>query len=65
MSLTESYMGLVTSQHRDKPQYTAMLDAVLQYSEDVFSCAITIDDEFDLIWLSEHRKIFWVKLWRR
>lgn len=48
MALKDSYMNLVTSQHRDKPKFSAMLSALLQPSEDIFSVAVYLDDEFDL-----------------
>lgn len=48
MALKDSYMNLVTSQHRDKPKFSAMLSVLLQPSEDIFSVAVYLDDEFDL-----------------
>lgn len=48
MALKDSYMGLITSQHRNKPKYEAMLSKLLQYNEDIFSLAVYFDDEFDL-----------------
>lgn len=48
MALKDSYMNLITSQHRNKPKYDAMLSNLLQYSEDIFSLAVYFDDEFDL-----------------
>lgn len=48
MALKDNYLGLITSQHKDKPKYAAMLSALLQHSEDIFSVAVGVDDEFDL-----------------
>lgn len=48
MSLINNYLKLVTSEHRDKPKYTEMLTSLLQYSEDVFTLAVGVDDEFDV-----------------
>ena len=48
MALKDSYMNLVTSQHRDKPKFSAMLSVLLQPSEEIFSVAVYLDDEFDL-----------------
>lgn len=48
VALQDRYLNLITSQHRDKPKYTAMLSALLQHSGDIFSVAVYMDDEFDL-----------------
>lgn len=48
MALKDSYLSLITSQHKDKPKYSAMMSALLQHSEDIFSVAVYMDDEFDL-----------------
>lgn len=48
MSLINNYLKLVTSEHRDKPKYTEMLTSLLQYSEDIFTLAVGVDDEFDV-----------------
>lgn len=42
------YLDLITSEHRDKPKYIAMVTALLQPSDDIFALGITIDDEFDV-----------------
>lgn len=48
MALKDNYMKLITSQHRDKPKFSAMLNAFLQPSEDIFTMAVYLDEEFDL-----------------
>ena len=45
--LVEHYLNLITSEHRDKPKYIAMLTALLQPSDDIFALGVTIGDEFD------------------
>lgn len=46
--LTDSYLNIITSEHRDKPKYIAMVTALLQPLDDIFAIGITIDDEFDV-----------------
>ena len=46
--LVGHYLDLITSEHRDKPKYIAMVNALLQPSDDIFALGITIDDEFDV-----------------
>lgn len=46
--LVGHYLDLITSEHRDKPKYIAMVTALLQPSDDIFALGITIDDEFDV-----------------
>ncbi len=46
--LIDSYKDLITSQHRGKPNYMAVISAVLKHSEDVFKLGIFLDDYFDL-----------------
>lgn len=48
MALKDRYLNLISSQHRDKPKYMATVSALLQHSEDIFSVAVYLDDEFDL-----------------
>ena len=48
MSLLSSYQDLITSEHRGKPKFMATVTALLQYSDDIYSCAVYIDDNFDL-----------------
>lgn len=48
MSLMSAYQDLITSQHRGKPKYNATLLAHLQHTNDIFNCAIYIDDNFDV-----------------
>lgn len=49
MAMIDSYLNLITSEHRDKPKYMAMVTALLQHSDDIFALGITIDDEFDVM----------------
>ena len=49
MSLLDNYLKLITSQHRDKPKYMAMITALLRTSDDIFALAATMDDEFDVM----------------
>lgn len=48
MSLLSAYQDLITSQHRGKPRYMATVTALLKYSTDIYSCAVYLDDNFDL-----------------
>ncbi len=48
MALKDSYLSLITSQHRDKPKFAATMSCLLQYSEDIFETAIYLDDNFDI-----------------
>jgi len=48
MALKDRYLNLISSQHRDKPKYMAMLSVLLQPSEDIFALGVYLDDEFDL-----------------
>ena len=47
-SLNDSYLNLITSQHRGKKKYMETASAVLKYTDDVFSVGVYMDDEFDL-----------------
>ena len=49
MALLDNYLKLITSQHRDKPKYMAMVTVLLRPSDDIFALAATMDDEFDVI----------------
>lgn len=49
MALLDNYLKLITSQHRDKPKYMAMVMALLRPSDDIFALAATMDDEFDVM----------------
>lgn len=49
MALLDNYLKLITSQHRDKPKYMAMVTALLRPSDDIFALAATMDDEFDVM----------------
>lgn len=48
MSLLSAYQDLVTSEHRGKPKYMATVTALLNHSTDIYSCAVYLDDQFDL-----------------
>lgn len=48
MALIDNYLKLITSQHRSQPKYREMLESLLRYSDDIFSLAVTLDDEFDV-----------------
>ena len=48
MSLTDNYLDLITSQHRDKPKYIAMLSALFKHTDEMFDTAIYFDDEFSV-----------------
>ena len=48
MSLMSSYQDLITSEHRGKPRYMATVTALLQYSNDIYTTAVYLDDDFDL-----------------
>lgn len=49
MALLDNYTKLITSQHRDKPKYMAIVTALLSYSDDIFSLGVGMDDEFDVM----------------
>lgn len=48
MALKDSYLSLITSQHRDKPKFMAMVSDLLESSDQIFEVATFFDDEFDL-----------------
>lgn len=48
MSLKESYLKLITSQHKNKPKYMATIEALLQPADDIFKLAVYLDDQFDI-----------------
>lgn len=48
MSLLSAYQDLITSEHRGKPKYMATVTALLNHSTDIYSCAVYLDDQFDL-----------------
>lgn len=47
-ALSEAYLNLITSQHRDKTWYMSIVAAFLGHTDDIFSAGIYLDDEFDL-----------------
>ena len=48
MALQDSYLSLITSEHRDKPKYTSTLSALFTPSDDIFTLGSIFDDYFDL-----------------
>ena len=48
MALLDSYLNLITSQHKTRNKYMATVKALLSHSDDIFNCAVYFDDEFDL-----------------
>ncbi len=48
MALIDNYLKLITSQHRNKPKYMAMVASLLSYSDAIFLLATGLDDEFDV-----------------
>lgn len=46
--LMDSYINLVTSQHRDKVKYIATLGVLLADLEHIFTLGVYLDDNFDL-----------------
>lgn len=48
MALKDSYLGLITSQHKDKPRYMAMVEALLNPFDGAIETAVYFDDAFDL-----------------
>jgi len=48
MALKDSYLALITSQHKNKPRYMAMVEALLHPFDGIFEAATYFDDAFDL-----------------
>lgn len=48
MALMDNYLGLITSQHRDKTKYMKTVTALLTHSDAVFECANYVNDEYDV-----------------
>lgn len=48
MSIKESYLNLITSQHKNKPKYMSVVEKLLQPHDSVFELAIGFDDFFDI-----------------
>lgn len=46
--LVNSYLDLVTSQHRDKEKYINTLSALMSDLESIFTLGVYLDDNFDL-----------------
>lgn len=44
----ESYLDLITSEHRDKPNFIALTSAYLQKMDDIGICASTVKDAFSV-----------------
>lgn len=48
MNLRDYYIDLVTPEHKAKPKYKSMLDALLKPNDDIFDLCIVFDSEFDI-----------------
>ena len=48
MPIMDSYVNLITSQHRGREKFVRTVEALLTPSEDIFSLAVYLDDEYDL-----------------
>ena len=48
MAMLDSYLNLITSQHRGKKKYMQMLEVMLSILDDVFEMVVYLDDVFDL-----------------
>ena len=48
MALIDTYLDLITSQHRVREKFMRTVTALLAPSDDIFALAIELDDEFDI-----------------
>ena len=48
MPIMDSYVNLITSQHRGREKFVRTVEALLTPSEDIFSLAVYLDNEYDL-----------------
>ena len=48
MPVIDSYLDLITSQHRGREKFMRVVKTLLRPSDDIFEVAIYLDDEFDL-----------------
>jgi hypothetical protein len=48
VALMDNYLGLITSQHRDKTKYIKTVTALLTHSDAVFECANYLNDSYDI-----------------
>lgn len=48
MPIMDSYVNLITSQNRGCEKFVRTVEALLTPSEDIFSLAVYLDDEYDL-----------------
>lgn len=48
MPVIDSYLDLITSQHRGREKFMRVVETLLRPSDDIFEVAIYLDDDFDL-----------------
>lgn len=48
MALYEGYLGLITSEHRSKPKFTAMVEALLKYTDPVMEMVFNMPEQFSI-----------------
>jgi len=48
MPMMDSYLDLITSQHRGRRKFMRTVEALLSCSDDIFALAVYLDDEYDL-----------------
>lgn len=48
MAVIDTYLDLITSQHRGRERFMRVVEILLRTSDDIFEAAIYLDDEYDL-----------------
>ena len=48
MPMMDSYLDLITSQHRGREKFMRTVEALLSCSDDIFALSVYLDDEYDL-----------------
>ena len=48
MAVIDTYLDLITSQHRGRERFMRVVETLLRPSDDIFEAAIYLDDEYDL-----------------
>ena len=48
MAVIDTYLDLITSQHRGRERFMRVVETLLLPSDDIFEAAIYLDDEYDL-----------------
>lgn len=48
MPMMDSYLDLITSQHRGREKFMRTVEALLSCSDDIFALAVYLDDEYDI-----------------